>query len=396
MDFKSSTNIKYFLLLIFLVFNSFSVSTSIGVHYDEDTVNIKNEEEAFPVYPASVTQSISKKLDSVFKRVNKRQDFHGSVLVAKNGKLIFTKEYGYANFKSKSKIDKNSAFQLASVSKQFTATGIMILVEQGKIDLDDLITKYYTDFPYETITIRHLLNHTSGLPKYFWLAEHKWKKDHVPANSEMIDMMSEEKLPLFFTPGRTFDYSNTGYFVLASLIEKITGENYGDFIEKNIFEPLDMKHSFVYRFEKDSIHENQLSGYRISRGRYHAKINGTINDGIVGDKNVYSTAEDLFKWVIGLNSGKIISQNSLDEMYTNGKNKYGRDVPYGFGFRIENTETDRIIFHNGKWNGFSTSIKHYTNSDIVVIILEHSKYNSMNYLSKKVKNLVEENFDETI
>jgi len=396
MDIKSSSNIKYFLLLIFLVFNSFSVSTSIGVNYSNDAGIDKDKEEKLPVYPSSVTQNISIKLDSVFERVNKRHDFHGSVLVAKNGKMIFTKEYGYADFKKKSKLDKNSSFQLASVSKQFTATAIMILAERGMIDLDDHITKYYTDFPYEKITVRQLLNHTSGLPKYFWLAEHKWNKDHTPVNSEMLDLLSEHNLPLFFRPGRVFDYSNTGYFVLASLVEKVTGEDYGDFLEKNIFKPLDMKHSFVYRFETDSIGENQLSGYRIYRRRYHIKISGTVNDGIVGDKNVFSTSEDLFKWINGLNSGRIISQESLNQMYTNGQTSYGRDVPYGFGFRIENTDSDKIIFHNGKWNGFSTSIKQYTNSDIVVIILEHSKYSSMNYLSKTVKTLVEENFQENI
>jgi len=180
------------------------------------------------------------------------------------------------------------------------------------------------------------------------------------------------------------------------LVEKVTGEDYGNFLEKNIFKPLDMKNSFVYRFETDSIGENQLSGYRIYRRKYHVKISGTVNDGIVGDKNVFSTAEDLFKWINGLNSGRIISQESLDQMYSNGQTSYGRDVPYGFGFRIEKTDSDKIIFHNGKWNGFSTSIKQYTNSDIVVIILEHSKYNSMNYLSKTVKTLVEENFQENI
>jgi CubicO group peptidase (beta-lactamase class C family) len=397
MGIKSSDNIKYFIFLIFLVFNSFSVSTSIGVDYKyNDAVINKNREEILDAYPAAVTENISIQLDSVLNRVNKRSDFHGSVLVAKNGKLIFNKEYGYADFKKKSKLDKNSAFQLASVSKQFTATAVMILAERGLLDISEKLVTYFPEFPYEHITIKQLLNHTSGLPKYFWLAEHKWDKDHAPVNSEMIDMLSEYKLPLFFRPGRVFDYSNTGYFVLASLVEKISGVAYGEFLEKNIFEPLDMKHSFVYRYEKDSIGENQLAGYRTYRRRYHIEISGTVNDAIVGDKNVFSTTEDLFKWIKGLNNGKIITQESLTQMYANGQTSYGRDVPYGYGFRIENRDSDKIIFHNGKWNGFSTSIKQYTNSGIVVIILEHTKYNSMNYLSTAVKTLVEENFEENI
>ncbi|MEN8124019.1 MAG: serine hydrolase domain-containing protein [Bacteroidota bacterium] len=387
---------RYSLLFIFFIFNSFSVSTSAGVNYKNITTKVvEGKPESIQAYPLSVTKDISVKIDSVLKRFNKRQDFNGSVLVAKNGKLIFNNEYGYADFNKKTKIDKNSVFQLASVSKQFTATAILILYEKGLIDLDDTVVKYFNEFPYEDITIRQLLNHTSGLPKYFWLAEHKWNNTKPPTNIEMIKMMEEHKLPLFFKPGSRFDYSNTGYFVLASIIEKVSKMNYGDFLNVNIFEPLQMNNSYVYRFEQDIVNENQLSGYRLYRRWRHAKISGTVNDAIVGDKNVYSTAEDLLKWINGLNSGKIISKHNLKEMYSKGETKYGRKVPYGYGFRINDNSTEKVIYHNGKWNGFSTSIKQYTNSDLVIITLEHSNYKSLNYLNNKVKTIVEENFDVT-
>ena len=385
---------KYSLLIIFFIFNSFSVSTSVGVNYKKESAKIvKSKSQSISAYPASVTKDVSVKIDSVLKRFNKRQDFNGSILVAKNGKLIFTNEYGYADFSKKTKIDKNSVFQLASVSKQFTSTAILILYERGLIELDDQVVKYFNEFPYKDITIRQLLNHTSGLPKYFWLAEHKWNKEKAPTNSEMIKMMEEYNLPLFFKPGSRFDYSNTGYFVLASLVEKISKMNYGDFLKTNIFEPLQMKNSFVYRFEYDKVNENQLSGYRLYRRWRHAKISETVNDAIVGDKNVYSTAEDLLKWINGLNSGKIISKQSLQEMYSKGETKYGRKIPYGYGFRINDNSGDKVIYHNGKWNGFSTSIKQYTDSDLVIITLEHSNYNSLNYLNNKVKSLVDQHFD---
>jgi len=396
MNYKNSKIIKYFILYIFLFFNIYGVSTSTATKadYKENKYHVeKNKTPEISKYSEALTADVSKKLDSVFKRLNKRQDFHGSVLVAKNGKILFTNEYGYANFRKKIKIDKNSTFQLASVSKQFTATAILILYEEGLLGLDDKVIKYYPEFPYDEITVRHLLNHTSGLPKYFWLAEHKWQKETPPENSEVMDLIAEYKLPLFFSPGRNFDYSNTGYFVLASIVEKISGDDFGNFIETNIFKPLAMNNSFVYRFEKDSINDNQLDGYRVYRGWRHAKISGTVNDAVTGDKNVYSTTEDLFKWITGLNSGKIISKKSLDKMYTKGETRYGRKVPYGFGFRIVDKNSEKVIYHNGKWNGFSTSIKQYTDSDLVIITLEHSNYKWMNDLNEKVKSIVENNFD---
>ena len=395
-----SKYLKYLVVGIVLLFSNFIVSTSTLASSSDEVVLVSYEsietidkELITPKYSELATQKVSKKLDSVFKRFNKRYDFHGSILVAKNGKLLYSKEVGYADFKKKTRVDKYSVFQLASVSKQFTATAIMILYERGALNLDDLVTKYYPGFPYEEVSIRHLLNHTSGLPKYFWLAEHKWEKEKAPTNRQMMQMLADHKVERFFRPGRNFDYSNTGYFVLASIVEKVTDMKYGDFLETNIFAPLQMSNSFVYSFENDSIDVNQLSGYRVYRGRYHAKVGGTINDAIVGDKNVYATGEDLFKWINGLNSGKIISDKSLEMMYTKGETIYGRKVPYGFGFRIDTKNNEKVIYHHGKWNGFSTAITQYTDSDLLIIALEHSSYNSMKHLNSTIRCIVEENFD---
>ena len=397
-----SKYLKYFLIFIIILFSNFIVSTAISNSSSNDeyilpetSIETKKEEVPLNVYPTSQTEKVSKKLDSVFKRFNKRHDFHGSILVAKNGKLIFSNEYGYADFKKKTKLDKNSVYQLASVSKQFTAASIMILYEKGHLGLDDFVINYFPDFPYQEITIKQLLNHTSGLPKYFWLAEHKWEKEKAPSNDDMMQMMAEYNLQRFFKPGRNFDYSNTGYIVLASIVEKVSGKDYGEFLQTHIFDPLEMENSFVYRYEMDSISENQLKGYRIYRRRYHTEIGGTVNDAIVGDKNVYSTTEDLFKWINGLNSGKIVSKKSLKMMYTKGETTYGRKVPYGFGFRIDDKKSEKIVYHHGKWNGFSTSIVQYTDTKLVIITLEHSKYNSLKHLNQKVRTIVEENFNDT-
>jgi CubicO group peptidase (beta-lactamase class C family) len=391
---KRNIAIKYLLVLVFFVLHSFSVATSVPEKdFLEKTTELrKNVNIPLAYHPAALTREVNQKLDSTFQRFNKRHDFHGSVLVAQGGKVVFKQHYGYANFKEKTEIDDNSVFQLASVSKQFTAAAILILKDRGQLDLDDKVTAFYPEFPYTEVTVRHLLNHTSGLPKYFWLAEHKWDKEHAPSNDEMMDLLSKEKLNPFFRPGANFDYSNTGYFVLSAIVEKISGQSFADFVDREIFKPLNMRQSFVYSFGQDSIRDGQLSGYRLYRRRWHAAIPGTVNDAVVGDKNIYSTTEDMLKWVEGLNSGRLISEESLEEMYTKGVTKYNRKVPYGFGFRIKEDADQKVIYHNGRWNGFSTSLMQYPNEDLVVITLEHSSYNSMKYLNNKVKGVVEDNF----
>ena len=342
-------------------------------------------------YPKMKTKKVSDKLDSLLHRVNKRHDFHGSLLVAKNGKILYDNHIGYAEFKNKEPLNAGSVFQLASVSKQFTAAAIMLLYERNKIQLTDTVNMYFPDFPYKNITIKNLLNHTSGLPKYFWVAEHEWKQKKAPTNSEMMTLLESSKAQRFFKPGRKFDYSNTGYFVLASIVEKVSGESFSAFVTKNIFEPLDMNDSFVLSSENEHTVKNHLDGYRVYRGWRHLKINNTVNDAIVGDKNVYSSSRDLYKWVNGLNSGKLLSKESVNLMYAKGETVYGKKIPYGFGLRI-NTKDQNMIYHYGKWNGFSTGLTQYQEDELVVIILEHTSYNAMASLNKKVKKIILENF----
>ncbi|WP_397446971.1 serine hydrolase domain-containing protein [Polaribacter sp. R77954] len=338
-------------------------------------------------FPKEKTHKVNHKLDSLLKRIHKRHDFHGAILVAKNKKIIYENQIGYADFRKKIPITKVSEFQLASVSKQFTAAAIMLLKERNQIQLTDTVNHYFPNFPYQDITITNLLNHTSGLPKYFWIAEHEWKSENPPTNTDLINVLPASKAQRFFKPGRNFDYSNTGYFVLAAIVEKVSGSSFNTFLKKNFFEPLGMQHTYVYSYQNDSVRKNQLIGYRLYRGWRHLKIGNTVNDAIVGDKNVYSTAEDLYKWTYGLNSTQLLSKESLDLMYTQGKTIYGRKVPYGFGFRMEKFD-DNKIYHYGKWNGFSTALTNYLEDDLVVIVLEHTSYNAMRSLNKKIKKIV--------
>lgn len=395
------SSLKYFILLFIVVLSSFILTSKPNeIEFNKgttaqkkDSIAVKDSIIPIKSYSDSKTAGVKKKLDSLLKRINKRHDFHGSILVAQKGKVVYQNQIGTADFRKRKSLNKESVYQLASVSKQFTAASILMLVERNLLKLTDTVTKYYPNFPFKNITIKHLLNHTSGLPKYFWVAEHEWKENHPPDNAEMMSFIeTSSTAAMFFYPGRRFDYSNTGYFVLASIVENISKKSFSDFVQTNIFAPLQMKNSFVYSYKNNPIKENQLSGYRLYRGWRHLKIGGTVNDAVVGDKNIYATNEDLFKWIQGLNSGKIISKTSLAQMYTKGETKYGRKVPYGFGFRIDTKTGEKVIYHFGKWNGFSTGISQYPN-DLVIIILEHTSYRAMGTLTKKVKRIVKNNFD---
>ena len=395
---KKILQLLFFSFLFFLGAFSFIANTSSSKDIAVETEQLLPEQlEEVPVnlvahYPKKATTKVRFKLDSLLKRIHKRHDFHGAVLVAKNKKIVYQNQIGTANFKKKTLLNNESVFQLASVSKQFTAAAIMLLQQRNQLKLTDTVNRYFPEFPYKAVTIKNLLNHTAGLPKYFWVAEHKWKQEKAPTNSEMMEFLESTDVKRYFKPGRNFDYSNTGYFVLASIVEKISGTSFSSFLKNNIFEPLQMTHSYVYSFENDSIRENQLDGYRLHRGWRHVKIRSTVNDAIVGDKNVYTTAEDLFKWTQGLNSGNLLSKKSLALMFTKGETIYGRKVPYGFGFRID-TKEKNTIYHYGKWNGFSTGLTTYLEDDLVIIVLEHTSYNALKSLNRKIKNIVAKNFD---
>lgn len=391
--------LKYFIVGFIILLSSFVLSTNVIKTDPKTTLTevildssiVEEPTIVLERYPGIETKKVNHKLDSLLKRINKRHDFHGSILVAKKGKLIYQNQIGFADFRKKTKLNKESIFQLASVSKQFTAAAIMILKERNQLKLTDTITTYFPEFPYKNITIKQLLNHTSGLPNYFWVAENEWKKNHPPSNLEMMTfLIKSSTASLFFRPGRRFDYSNTGYFVLASIVEEISNESYSNFLETNIFKPLQMHNSYAYSFKKDTIRKNQLIGYRLYRGWRHRTIPSTVNDAVVGDKNIYATSEDLLKWMNGLNSEKLISKESLELMFTKGKTRYGRVFPYGFGFRIKNDENK--VYHYGKWNGFSTGITQYQDEELVVIILEHTSYRSLDYLNKQIKNIVDKSF----
>lgn len=318
-------------------------------------------------------------------QLSQKFGFNGSILVAKNGKILFEEHIGRKDLRLKDPIDSTSIYQLASVSKQFTAAAILLLYQEGKLDLDDFASKYLTDFPYDNIKIRHLLNHTSGLPNYMYAAEHNWKSKTPPDNTAMLDLMDKLKMRPYFKPGDRFNYSNTGYFILASIVSKISKQSLGDFLDSRFFKPLNLTNTYVHN-PNEATKKEELIGFR-RYGKSYIAIPFTVNDGVVGDKGVYSTASDLFKWNQSLTERTIINDTILSKAFLPGKTNSGKIVPYGFGFRLKQETDTELVYHNGVWNGFSTTLRRYKADDITIIILSNNSFSSITPISEKLREI---------
>lgn len=360
------------LLFVFIsVACSKQVMTSIGLANKHSTEQVAEKHVIDPttVYDSLLRTSKAPLFDSIMDRAYHKWGFHGVILVAKDGKLIYETAVGSADFKKhRRQVTVDDVFQLASVSKQFTAMSIMMLAEQGKLGYDDTITKYIPELPYKDVTIRQCLNHTGGFPNYMWLVEHKWDKERAPSNEEVIAMMAEYKLPPYFSPGRRFDYSNTGYMVLATIVQRISGKPFADYVQDNIFTPLGMEHSYVYSAATDDSMPGTVDGY-IHKWRRYRVAGEDPNNGCVGDKNVFSTAADLLRWDNALNNNTLISDSTMALAFTHGETRRHRSINYGFGYRLKETNGIKYAYHHGLWNGFRTAfVKDLTNGYTYILL----------------------------
>ncbi|MEX1187705.1 MAG: serine hydrolase domain-containing protein [Bacteroidia bacterium] len=314
-----------------------------------------------------------------FENLQKKQGFNGVVLIANNHSVVYQGAFGYSDLHSKTDLVIDDQFQLASVSKQFTAVAVMLLKERNYLDYDDKVTRFISDFPYPDITIRHLLTHRSGLAEYRWFLEKAMEDKHAAiSNTDLISKMASLKPGLNFTPGNRFLYSNTGYAVLASIVEKISGTTFSEFMQKVVFQPLGMNNTRIYSKCKSSQMPGRVTGYE-RNGRLKAE-NDCFN-GITGDKNVFSTVNDLFIWDQALYSDKLISQTTLSEAFKEGSPKRRNNKNYGFGWRLnyENPEK-KIVYHGGWWHGFRTYFMRNISDGNTLIVLSNKVNHSINSL----------------
>ena len=314
-------------------------------------------------------------IDSIFSSLQVKGGFNGCVLYGEKGRLVFKKAYGYDDYKIKKRLTTSSSFQLASVSKMFTAMAIMILREEGQLDYDDSVRQYIPELPYTGITIRQLLNHRSGLPDYMHFSDNLWDQDKPLTNNDMIRIMAGNKPPRYFSAGNGFDYCNSNYALLASIVERITNKPFGQFISEYIFDPLSMDDSFIYQLEEGQEIPQYVpvgvAGHRSGRSLPRVEQNHYQN-GVVGDKGIYASVEDLFKWDQALYRGSLVSDETLKEAFSPGSPKISKwKDNYGFGWRIR-ADRPKTVYHYGWWKGFRTYFIRDLYQEKTIIVLTNT------------------------
>jgi CubicO group peptidase (beta-lactamase class C family) len=330
----------------------------------------------------STDGEISEKVDAYVNGEMRAERIPGLALaVVRDGKIVKAQGYGLANIELGVAVKPETIFQTGSVGKQFTATAVMMLVEDGKIRLDDRIGKYLPSSPasWNNITVRNLLTHTSGIPDYE--SDSVTKKDAAFINlrndyteDELFTKFSG--LPLDFPPGSKWSYSNSGYVILGILIHKLTGQFYGDVLQERIFRPLGMTSTRIIS-EADII-PNRAAGYRLVNGEIKNQewVSPTLNT--TADGALYTNALDMAKWDAALYTEKLLKKGSLDQMWSAVRLNDGKTAAYGFGWDVTQVNGHRLIEHGGAWQGFTTQISRYVDDRFTVIVLtnldsEHSE-----------------------
>ncbi|MEE4260424.1 MAG: serine hydrolase domain-containing protein [Bacteroidales bacterium] len=301
----------------------------------------------------------AEELDKRFQRLVKLTGFNGTVLYTEKGKVVLKKAYGYQNVRRKrDSLSTSDPFQLASVSKMFTAMAVMMLKNEGQLNYEDDIRKYIPEFPYEGVTVRMLLTHRSGLPRYMSIAQDHWSNKKIPLNNdEVIDLFVTHRPDPYFKPGDGFHYCNTNYALLVNIVEEISGKHFENFMKERIFEPLDMDSSFIYQMRDDTIVslyvEEGVPGYYHRGWRWREMTNDYLN-GVMGDKGVYTSVDDLYKYDLALDHFTLLPDSVLKEAFEPGSPTYWRRKNnYGFGWRIKD-DMDSTVYHFGWWKGFRT------------------------------------------
>ena len=302
----------------------------------------------------------AKQADKVFKDLS-RNGLNGVVLYAEQGEVVYEKAFGWRDLSKRQKdsLRIDDAFQLSSDSKMFTAEAIMLLNAEGKLDYDDDVRKYIPELPYEGVTVRHLLNHRSGLPRYDAMADTHWPDRRKPfSNEAMIKMLAEKKPDIYGAPDASFFYNNINYALLASVVERASGQHFEDFMRERIFEPCGMTHSYIYSMRDDTAVSLympvEVHGHDVYRSGPVKAQNDYLN-GVMGDKIMFSTVEDLYKYNQALDQALLLPDSLQREAFMPGSPKWKNDENYGFGWRMSKEHPD-AYFHFGWWKGYRSLI----------------------------------------
>lgn len=338
----------------------------------------------FTLISVTANGQISNRIDSLALEYEAR-GFNGNILYSKNDSTLFTGNYGFSDFSAKKPLNDSTIFELASLSKQFTALAVVQLIEKGKLTYDTKVNEIIEDFPYNNITVEHLLRHQSGLPAYQdMLYDRKnWNPNKRATNEDVINVLSQLKIDLEFQPGSKYKYSNTGYAILGSIIEQLSGQTYEDYIQENILIPAGMSDTRVqskdtylpdsqniargYTYQKRLFRKNRYE--EVENDKNHEKIHWM--NSIVGARGVYSSILDMEKWKKALRYNELISERSKQKMIS----VDSISTKYGYGFAIYNTESKgKWVYHNGSWSGYKTMALYLPNSNEYLLILSNNRF----------------------
>lgn len=351
-----------------------------------ENINQKNFREKTVV---SSDNNIKSKLTKYMDRYSKKNEFSGSILIAKDDDILLNKGYGTADYNKNLPNKPQTIFEIASLTKQFTATGILMLQEQKLLNVHDKLSKYIYDYPNgDNITIYNLLTHTSGIPEYLDYADSIDSENHTLTYTpeELIELFKNE--PFNFNAGTAFEYSNSNYVLLGYIIEKVSNMKYQDYIENNIIMPLNLTSTGFLSNEAAS--KNKSIGYYFINKHSNEHPEAPKTEGLMSYSagEIYSSSEDLLKWENALFSEELITKESLDQMFMPYLNNYS----YGW-FTYENADEDKIVFHSGNLPGYTSFVEKNLNKNYLIIILCNENIDeTINNLSTELSDLLDREY----
>lgn len=303
-----------------------------------------------------------------------------SMLVAKNGQIIFERYQGIANRENKTDVTVDTPLHIASVSKVLTATAVLLLVNKKKIDLDQKVNTILDNFPYPDITVKHLLSHRSGLRNYAYFTEDKgvWDRHVTLTNQDILNLFAEKNIQLEYPTDTHFAYCNTNYAMLALIIEKITGMKYPEAMREMIFKPLGMDHTYVFEYDKD------LSTAVPSYKGNNVRLAWDYLDAVYGDKNIYSTPRDLLQFDMARKAQTFLKPKLRNKIYMGYSNEHKGEKNYGLGIRMIEWESgQKFYFHNGWWHGNTSSYITLVKENVTIIAISN-KFTRNTYAVRKL------------
>lgn len=338
-------------------------------------------QEEMPKLTVGYINEKHRKIEEFFNKVWTKND-NVSFLVAQNGQIIYENYVGFANKNKGVDITKDTPLHIASVSKVLTATAVLMLVDAGKIKLEQKVTEFLPDFPYPEVTVQMLLNHRSGMKNYAYFTYNTgvWDTKKELTNADIVTIMKEHQVPLESKTDTRFGYCNTNYAMLALIIEKVTHLKYPEAMQEMIFKPLGMTHTFVYETEK---HKGKVS---LS---YKGNMDLAVEylDGVYGDKNIYSTPRDLLKFDVARYSPSFLNPELLKKMYQGYSYERKGKRNYGLGIRmLEFEKGEPFYYHNGWWHGNTSCFINMRKEKVTMFVISN-KYTHKTYQTKKLAPL---------